>query len=245
MPKKSRKERERDQRKKEILDSAEKLFFEGGYDDISMNDIAKDVELNKATLYLYFNNKEELFFASVLRGSRIMISLIKNELDNTETGIKTILAFIMAYNQFVLSYPDYYKIYNYFLSGRFDLDEIVNRAYMEEINCKARHYTTLITDNFSFLDSVSPYAIEILNIRSEMFEILTSSIKKGIDEGSIRQSLNPIETAVMLILMVESEQNIRPDFIKILESNGTTRENFKDYFEGLIHYLLLNNENST
>ncbi len=245
MPKKSRKEREREQRKKEILDSAEKLFFISGYDDVSMNDIAKDVELNKATLYLYFDNKEELFFASVLRGARIMITLIKDELNNIETGIKIILAFFRAYNQFVFLHPDYYKIYNYFQSGRFDLDGIVNRVYMEEINSKARLYNTLITDNFSFLDSVSPYAIEILNIRSEMFGILTSSIKKGIDEGSIRQSLNPIETAIMLILMVETEQNIRPDFIKILESNGTTREDFKDYFEGLIKYLLLNNGNST
>lgn len=239
MPKKSRKEREREQRKKEILDSAEKLFFKSGYDDVSMNDIANDVELNKATLYLYFGNKEELFFATVLRGAQIMISLIKEEISNSKTGVETILTFVNAYNQFVLSYPDYYRIYTYFQSGRFDLDEIVNKSYLEEINSKARLYNTLITSYFSFLDSVSPYAIKILNIRSEIFNILTNSIKDGIEEGSIRKSLNPIETAVMLTLMVEGVQNIRPDFMKILETNGTGRDEFKAYLEESINYLIL------
>jgi AcrR family transcriptional regulator len=243
MRKKSRKERERDQRKKEILDSAEKLFFKSGYDNVSMNDIANDVELNKATLYLYFENKEELFFASVLRGAQIMISLIKEEISNSKTGVEMILSFVNAYNHFVLSYPDYYRIYIYFQSGRFDLDEIVNKSYLEEINSKARLYNTIITSYFSFLDSVSHYAIEILNIRSEIFNILTNSIENGIKEGSIRKSLNPIETAVMLILMVESAQNIKPDFMKILETNGTSREQFKIYLEESINHLILKNEN--
>lgn len=243
MPKKSRKEREKEQRKKEILDSAEKLFFKSGYDDVSMNDIANDVELNKATLYLYFDNKEELFFATVLRGAQIMISMIEEEVCKSEDSVKSILTFINTYNQFVLTYPDYYGIYTYFQSGRFDLEEIVNKSYIEEINKNARHYNTLITWSYLRLDNVSPYAIEILNIRSKIFKILTNAIKDGIEEGSIRKNLNPIETAVMMILMVEGVQNIKPDFMKVLEFNGTNREEFKDYLEESINYLILNNEN--
>ena len=243
MPKKSRKEREREQRKKEILDSAEKLFFKSGYDNVSMNDIANDVELNKATLYLYFNNKEELFFATVLRGVEIMISMIEDEVSESEDSVEAILTFIHTYNQFVLSYPDYYGIYTYFQSGRFDLEEIVNKSYLEEINNNARHYNTLITWSYLHLDYTSPYALEILNIRSKVFKILTDTIKKGIEEGSIRKNLNPTETAVMMILMVESVQNIKPDFMKVLEFNGTNREQFKDYLEQSIKYLILNNEN--
>jgi AcrR family transcriptional regulator len=243
MRKKSRKEREREQRKKEILDSAEKLFFKSGYDDVSMNDIANDVELNKATLYLYFNNKEELFFATVLRGVQILISIIEEEVSNSKTGVETILKFLSAYNHFVLSYSDYYEIYTYFQSGRFDLEEIINGSYIEELNKNARHYTTLITWSSLCLDYVSPYALDILNIRSELFKILTKAIKDGIEEGSIRKNLNPIDTAVMMLLMVEGVQNIKPDFMKILETNGTNREQFKDYLEKSINHLILNNEN--
>ncbi|UTB32108.1 MAG: TetR/AcrR family transcriptional regulator [Methanobacterium sp. ERen5] len=207
-----------------------------------MNDIANDVELNKATLYLYFDNKEDLFFATVLRGVQIMISLIKEEICNSKAGLETILKFISAYNQFVLSYSDYYEIYTYFQSGRFDLGEIINGSYIEELNKNARHYTTLITWSSLCLDYVSPYAIDILNIRSELSKILTNAIKDGIEEGSIHKNLNPIDTAVMILLMVEGVQNIKPDFMKILETNGTNREQFKDYLEKSIKDLILNNE---
>jgi transcriptional regulator, TetR family len=64
----SRREREKEQRRRDIMDSAEKLFFKKGYDEVSMNDIAEDVELSKATLYLYFDNKVATFFCSCAPG---------------------------------------------------------------------------------------------------------------------------------------------------------------------------------
>ncbi len=67
-----RRQREKEQRKTGITDAAERLFFSRGYEDVSMEDIARDVELNKATLYLYFENKEALFATVVLRGIRIL-----------------------------------------------------------------------------------------------------------------------------------------------------------------------------
>ena len=44
-----RRQREKEQRKTEIIDAAERLFFSRGYEDVSMDDIAREVELNKAT----------------------------------------------------------------------------------------------------------------------------------------------------------------------------------------------------
>ena len=67
-----RKQRKEEQRKKEILDAAERLFFTRGYEDVSMDQIAREVELNKATLYLYCKNKETLFAGIVLRGIAIL-----------------------------------------------------------------------------------------------------------------------------------------------------------------------------
>ena len=50
-----RRQREKEQRKTEITDAAERLFFSRGYEDVSMDDIAREVDLNKATIYLYFD----------------------------------------------------------------------------------------------------------------------------------------------------------------------------------------------
>jgi len=62
----ARREREKQQRRESIVDAAEKLFFSKGYDDVSLDDIAQEAELNRATIYLYLKNKEDLYFAVIL-----------------------------------------------------------------------------------------------------------------------------------------------------------------------------------
>ena len=59
-------EQKKEQRRKYILNVAEKLFFMKGYNDVSMNDIAREAGLNKSVIYRYFKNKESLYFAIVL-----------------------------------------------------------------------------------------------------------------------------------------------------------------------------------
>ena len=82
-----RKKREKEQRKKEILDAAETLFFSREYDNVSMDEIATIAELNKATLYLYFRNKEALFSAIVLRGMRILNTMYQECIETPLPGV--------------------------------------------------------------------------------------------------------------------------------------------------------------
>jgi TetR/AcrR family transcriptional regulator len=49
-----RKEREKEHRKEEILDAAQKVFFERGLVTATMDEIAETAELSKGTLYLYY-----------------------------------------------------------------------------------------------------------------------------------------------------------------------------------------------
>lgn len=60
-----RKERERHQRRGVILDSARAAFIKYGLLTTSMERIAKEAELAKGTLYLYFANKAELLMALI------------------------------------------------------------------------------------------------------------------------------------------------------------------------------------
>ena len=55
-----RKQREKEQRKKEIIDAARKVFSNKGFNTATMEEIASEAELSSGTLYLYFKNKEEL-----------------------------------------------------------------------------------------------------------------------------------------------------------------------------------------
>ena len=51
-----------------ILAAAERLFAEKGIDKTTMDDIARESEYSKATLYVYFQSKEEIINAILLSG---------------------------------------------------------------------------------------------------------------------------------------------------------------------------------
>jgi AcrR family transcriptional regulator len=59
----SRKEREREFKKKEIISAAIMLFAEKGYEHTTLDEIAEAAEFGKGTLYNYFQNKEDLYLA--------------------------------------------------------------------------------------------------------------------------------------------------------------------------------------
>ncbi|HMK45744.1 MAG TPA: TetR/AcrR family transcriptional regulator [Methanocella sp.] len=116
------KEREKEEKRNVIIDAAEKLFFEKGFDNVAMEDIAKAVGVNRATLYLYFKNKESMYFAVVLRGVRIMNESFRKAADSKTIGIDKLEAIGLANFEFTKRYGDYNKLLTYFGSGRFGVE---------------------------------------------------------------------------------------------------------------------------
>jgi AcrR family transcriptional regulator len=52
-----------DERKSQILNAAQNVFTEKGFDEARMDDIAEETGLSKGTLYLYFKSKDDLIMA--------------------------------------------------------------------------------------------------------------------------------------------------------------------------------------
>ena len=50
-------------KREQILDGAKRVFIRLGFDAASMNDITREANVSKGTIYVYFANKEELFEA--------------------------------------------------------------------------------------------------------------------------------------------------------------------------------------
>ena len=224
-----RRVREKKQRQHDIINAAEKLFFSRGYDKVSMNDIALEVELSKATLYLYFQNKKSLFFAIVLRGTKILNSIIREAVNKEEIGIDKIAAYRNSYNEFTWNYPDYIQIYNYFRSGRFNLetDEKMSRK------SKSKPH----------VDSI-PYVIkcenEILKLRKERFSILCKSVQSGLEDGSIRQDIDPVEVSILLSAISKSLSNIPTDHMNALKNRGINCETYFNDVGDLVQHMIMN-----
>jgi AcrR family transcriptional regulator len=58
-----RKEREKEEMRKLILEAAQKLFLENGFEKVSIRNIADAIEYSPATIYLYFKDKNDLMYA--------------------------------------------------------------------------------------------------------------------------------------------------------------------------------------
>jgi AcrR family transcriptional regulator len=57
-----RKSREKAARRLAMLEAAQSIFMERGYESVSMDEVALRAEFSKPTLYQYFESKEELLF---------------------------------------------------------------------------------------------------------------------------------------------------------------------------------------
>ena len=80
----SKKEKRKNNNKNEIVDAAERLFFSKGYDNSTMDEIAKEAGYTKRTLYSYFTSKEEIYEKIVERGYIILNNLFLEALDENK-----------------------------------------------------------------------------------------------------------------------------------------------------------------
>jgi AcrR family transcriptional regulator len=82
----TRKEREFQSRRKEIMAAATRLFALKGYHGASMSEIAREAEFSTGSLYNFFQNKEELYFSLLLE----KIEALEKEVIAVTTGAGTV-----------------------------------------------------------------------------------------------------------------------------------------------------------
>jgi len=130
LTKAERKEREREIRSKDIINAAEMLFFSKGFDNVSMNDIANEAEMARATLYQYFKNKNDIYAAIAIRAAKILGEMFKDVPEN-QTGIEKIRSLSTTYYAFFKKHTGYYKAYYH--SGVFDYKSSSNMEKLKEV----------------------------------------------------------------------------------------------------------------
>lgn len=103
MPKEtsSRKERERNQHRQEILTAALGLFAGRGYDAVSMQEIAEAAEFGTGTLYNFFRSKEDLYFELLVSCAEDAFGLILPVLEGHEDEREKVAGFIRAHERLI------------------------------------------------------------------------------------------------------------------------------------------------
>ena len=65
------------QRFKDILDASAKVFRKKGYHHANISDIAKEVGLQKGSLYHYIRGKEELLYRIIMSALGLYVNLLR------------------------------------------------------------------------------------------------------------------------------------------------------------------------
>ena len=144
------------------MERAKELILERGAEQVSMMDIAERAELSKATLYLYFHSKDELFREICNASGNQFMTAFRARLEGGRRGLEIL-------QHFWNSYLDMFS----------ESDDMI-------IIFSLKHY---LTPDYPVL---SPGEQNDPLIVNEFYAILKDALSRGIDEGVFDPDINTV-----------------------------------------------------
>ena len=166
---KERKEREKKQRRDDILKISEELFLKQGIDSTTMDEIASASEFSKGALYLYFKSKEDIL-CNIITGALSILRDMFLEASSRQMDLRRKLYTMgWVYIRFYEEYPGYYRL--------------LSRLYDQQ--------TFMKTDITEALKQIAGLIDEICSFTYE-------AIEEGKRTGLFRENTDPAEVALSL-----------------------------------------------
>lgn len=106
-------------RRAEILDAAKAIFLAGDYASVTIDDIADVAGISRATIYLYFKSKQEVYTELLFRDLDEMITLLTTSLDRNDSVRNNLFRMATSYMNFFRVHPEYFTTLSFFfMPGR-------------------------------------------------------------------------------------------------------------------------------
>lgn len=204
-----RKKEPRSVHRENIVSAASVLFMERGIAATSMDDIAKAAGYSKATLYVYFENKEEIVGILVLNSMKKLYDYISSALIQHETTKARYDFICRGLVQYQEEFPFYFKMV---------LDKI-------NIDFESKEYL--------------PEEKETYQIGEEINEKIKSFLLSGMEKGDLRGDLDIMPAIFnfwgMLSGIIQLAAN-KEEYIK--KSMGLSKANFLEYGFSLVYHSI-------
>ena len=194
----------------QIMTAAGKLFSEKGYEQTTIEDISKEAEYSRRTIYAYYESKEDILHRIIEKG----LQALKTDIEN---AVKDNAGFTDAYRAVCRAMRKYRREYPYSL-------ERLNRSGDEEIGQAVK----------------SAAVKNILRLGTEINETLEALIIRGQENGEVRKDIVPTLTVYVLWSSLDSLLELAGTKGKfICAQNGMTEEKFLDYgFRQIVNSIL-------
>lgn len=204
-----RKKEPRSVHREKIVSAASALFMEKGIAATSMDDIAKAAGYSKATLYVYFENKEEIVGILALNSMKKLYDYISSALIQHETTKARYDFICRGLVQYQEEFPFYFKMV---------LDKI-------NINFESKEYL--------------PEERETYQIGEEINEKIKNFLLSGMEKGDLRGDLEIMPAIFnfwgMISGIIQLAAN-KEEYIK--KSMGLSKEKFLEYGFSLVYHSI-------
>lgn len=204
-----RKKEPRSVHRENIVSAASALFMERGIAATSMDDIAKAAGYSKATLYVYFENKEEIVGILVLNSMKKLYDYISSALIQHETTKARYDFICCGLVQYQEEFPFYFKMV---------LDKI-------NIDFEGKDYL--------------PEEKETYQIGEEINEKIKNFLLSGMEKGDLRSDLEIMPAIFnfwgMLSGIIQLAAN-KEEYIK--KSMELSKEQFLEYGFSLVYHSI-------
>ena len=130
-------EQAREATRHRIIQEAASEFARLGFDQANINTIAEQAGIGKGTIYLYFDNKRELFLAMLRSIAQVQLGVIRAALATNGTLQQRLEQLFSAFVRLAEEESDTFNVYMSALYG-------VNRAFQEEATKLLRDYVAVI-----------------------------------------------------------------------------------------------------
>lgn len=92
-----------------IAEVADRLFLAKGYQATSMDDIAREADYSKATLYVYFKSKEQIHYYILLKAMKLLYERIRAGLASSPDALEQYWAICKEFQKYSEQHPTYYQ----------------------------------------------------------------------------------------------------------------------------------------
>src|SRR6185369_9482851 len=105
----TRKERQKEELKGKILEAAKDLFMQRGFEETSIRNIAERIEYSPTTIYLYFKDKDDIFYA-LHREGFVVLNQYFRALEHVTEPFERLKAICKAYITFAIENKEFYDL---------------------------------------------------------------------------------------------------------------------------------------
>jgi AcrR family transcriptional regulator len=109
-PLRARQEEEKEARRQAILDAAEAVIKDHGWDATNFGEIAKRSRLSRSLVYFYFRDREDLFHAICERGLTQLQRRFAEAMSQHRRGLDQAMAIGRAYLEFARTDPLHFQV---------------------------------------------------------------------------------------------------------------------------------------